>query len=289
MSSYVKVVFIGIIVSVLTAWIVCRCLSKGDVSPHVSLKGLWRPVWPFISMLSVWCEPLLSWSQRSYLAKKAYQAALPAFVNPAHMVACWLWMIIVGAVLGTCLWQLLAIKNALFWGSFIGGIVVGVLTLSMLVSRVNRYQRAIDRELPFVLDMMTLCVESGLSLQRALQQVDQYAPAGVLVQEIRHLLSDLRSGHSKAKAFKALAQRCESPSVKAWVSVMLQSDQLGMCVGLILREAANQSRLERIQRAEKSAMEAPVKMLLPLIGCIFPCTFIVLAFPIVVHMWRGMP
>lgn len=150
--------------------------------------------------------------------------------------------------------------------------------------RAARRRKQIDHALPFVLDMVTLCVESGMGLHGALQQVVQHCPASPLRDEIAHALSTMRAGVPRAMALRVLADRSHSAAVRHWVAALLQADSLGMSIGTLMREHAAQCRADRLLRAEKLAMEAPVKMLLPLIGCIFPCTFIVLAFPIVMQM-----
>jgi len=150
--------------------------------------------------------------------------------------------------------------------------------------RAARRRKLIDCALPFVLDMVTLCVESGMGLHGALQQVVQHAPPSPLRDEIAHALSSMRAGVPRVMALQILADRSHSTAVRHWVAALLQADSVGMSIGPLMREHAAQCRSDRLLHAEKLAMEAPVKMLLPLIGCIFPCTFIVLAFPIVMQM-----
>ena len=136
------------------------------------------------------------------------------------------------------------------------------------------------KTLPFYLDMITLCVEAGLNLSGALRQATLKGPPGVLRDEFQRILRDVRAGRSRTDALRQFARRMGEPSVTAVVSSIVQAENTGMNLGPILRAQADQRRTERFLRAEKLAMEAPVKMLLPLIAFIFPCTFIVLGFPI---------
>jgi len=94
---------------------------------------------------------------------------------------------------------------------------------------------------------------------------------------------DLRAGRSRVEALKALAERLDSPAVTALVAALIQADSSGGSLADVLRAQSEQRLDERFARAEKAAMEAPVKMLGPLVLCIFPCTFIVLAAPIVLR------
>lgn len=89
-------------------------------------------------------------------------------------------------------------------------------------------------------------------------------------------------------AIQAMADRCGSPLVHRWATALAHADALGISLGPLLRAQAAHCRSERHMRAERLAMQAPVKVLLPLIGCIFPCTFLVLAFPIAVQLSRGL-
>ncbi len=153
-----------------------------------------------------------------------------------------------------------------------------------LRDRVRRRQRAVLRALPFTLDMMTLCLEGGLHFQQAVQQVVQRGPAGPLRDELARWLLDVRAGQTRTEALRGLAARLSLSAVRQWVQVLVQADALGMSLGPVLRAQADQRRTERFLRAEKLALQAPVKMLLPLILCIFPCTFLVIAFPVAMRM-----
>lgn len=141
---------------------------------------------------------------------------------------------------------------------------------------------AILKSLPFFLDVLTLAVEAGLNLSNALQLGVGKSPPGPLSSEINRVLRDVRAGRPRADALRGMAERLEFPPITTFVSALVQAELMGSSLGPILRAQSEQRRSERFQRAEKLAMEAPVKMLAPLIMFIFPCTFVVLGFPIVV-------
>ena len=106
-------------------------------------------------------------------------------------------------------------------------------------------------------------------------------PPGALKDEFARLLRDVRTGKPRAEALRELAQRMNLPAVSNFVATLIQAEATGMSLGPILRAQAEQRRVERFARAEKLAMEAPVKLLFPLIAFIFPCVFAILMFPIV--------
>jgi len=149
-------------------------------------------------------------------------------------------------------------------------------------------RRFMQREFPFLLDMATLCVEAGLSLQGALQEAAQHGPPGPLRDELRRSLADMRAGVVRHEALQQLAGRTGLHAVQQLVTALGQADQLGMSLGPLLRAQSEQRRSERFLRAEKLALEAPVKMLFPLVCCIFPCTFLIIGFPIAVKLIGAM-
>lgn len=145
----------------------------------------------------------------------------------------------------------------------------------------KRRESAVIRSLPVYLDFITMCVESGLNLQGALGQAMEKAPPGPLRNEFAIVLRDLRSGLSRAEALRRMADRLDISEITSFVSSIIQAEKMGASLATVLRLQSEQRRSERFLRAEKMAMEAPVKLVGPLIIFIFPVTFIVLGFPIV--------
>ncbi len=145
----------------------------------------------------------------------------------------------------------------------------------------KRREREIIKQLPVYLDFLTMAVEAGLNLTGALQQAMDKGPKGMIRSEFGIVLRDLRSGLSRADAFKRLAERIDLPEVTGFVNSMIQAERMGSSMAATLRVQAEQRRTERFQRAEKLAMEAPVKLVFPLIAFIFPVTFIIIGFPLV--------
>lgn len=149
-----------------------------------------------------------------------------------------------------------------------------------LRDRIQLRKRDTLKTLPFMLDIITLCVEAGLNLTGAFGQAVAKGPAGPLRDEFSRVLRDVRAGRPRIDALRTMADRMNEPSITNLVSALIQAERMGMNLGPILRAQSEQRRNERFARAEKLAMEAPVKMLFPLIAFIFPCTFVVIGFPI---------
>lgn len=290
MLSSFSVVAAGTAVATLV-WLLMRPVLKGTPGPPLlpTMPLVWRLSWPWLDAMAPTCASFLSWRLRGELSRWLAQAGVPAAFTAAHAAAVAACAALLGAVTGAAIGVASGSSMAgTGMAALAGALVLAGWPMAWIRQRVRARRLRIARDLPFVLDMMTLCVESGLALQGALQQAEQHGPAGPLQLELARALSDMRAGMPRAQALTAMAERTCLPSIRSWTAALNQADSLGMSLGAVLRGHAAQCRSDRHQRAEKLAMEAPVKMLLPLIGCIFPCTFIVLAFPIAVQLWQAM-
>lgn len=148
-------------------------------------------------------------------------------------------------------------------------------------SRYEQRKKEILKTLPMFLDYIVLAVEAGTNFSGALAQTVEKGPTGAMRHEFFIVLRDLRSGLTRADALRRMDSRLEISEISSVVSSIIQAEQVGASIGNILRMQAERRRTERFQRAEKLAMEAPVKLMFPLVVFIFPTTFIVLAFPII--------
>jgi len=138
--------------------------------------------------------------------------------------------------------------------------------------------KKIFRDLPFYLDLITLSIESGTNLTGGISQAVQKSPEGPLKLEFSRVLRDVRAGKTRAQALREMTDRISSESVRNVVSSMIQAEKAGSSLGPVLRAQADQLRSTRFLKAEKIAMEAPVKLLGPLVMFIFPNTFLVVGF-----------
>lgn len=146
-----------------------------------------------------------------------------------------------------------------------------------------RRQEQVARGLAEALDMLTVCVEAGQGFDAALVQVAR-STDGPISGEFARVLSEVQIGKSRAEAFAALGDRVSLPDVKNFVSAIIQADKLGIPIASVLREQTAAMRLSRRQRAEEKAQKVTVKILFPLLLCIFPAMFIVILGPGVIRM-----
>jgi tight adherence protein C len=140
--------------------------------------------------------------------------------------------------------------------------------------------------LPFFIDLLKIAIEAGSNMQGALQYAVAYGPAGPLRNEFSKVLSDIRSGRSRAQALHDLSQRTRIQAIAHLCAAITTAEKQGASLGSILQAQAEQRRQERFTAAETAAMKAPVKMLGPLVLFIFPGTFIILFFPVAVRLFQ---
>ncbi|AZY49575.1 type II secretion system F family protein [Bordetella avium] len=258
-------------------------LLRGEAPPAPSgLSPVGRLCWSCAWRLAHRLERLLARGSRDRLTRLAWRAAWPAEVPVAWLPA--------QIVLAVCV-ALLAAGLLMLVDVQVGLILLGPCVLAGVLCpvwqlgariRLNRVRVAAD--LPFLLDVMTLCLEAGQGMVNAMYLAARHCPPGLLTTALRQALNEMRAGRSQREALLAMAARLDVAGVHAWVAALTQADRLGGGAGGVLRALASQLREEAFQRAEEAAMRAPVKMLFPLVTCMFPCTFLILAFPLVVDL-----
>src|SRR5262249_1206409 len=149
--------------------------------------------------------------------------------------------------------------------SLIAAVIGAFYPLLWVNDQVKRRHLLISRALPFNLDLLTLSVEAGLDFTAALAKGVEKAKPGPLKDELQIVLEQLKSGKTREEALKAMIARVDLPSLSQFVTALIQADKMGTSLGKVLRIQSTQMRIDRTQRAEKLANEAPVKMLFPLI------------------------
>lgn len=258
-------------------------LSRLAVSGAPRADGCWpwwmRAIWRPAVTMSPALKGLVRGSRRQQLQKKLEAVELSPGMTPEDWMA-------MRIVLGTCMAVLLAVAAVALhvqgWIAAITGFAVGVTAPALWLRRTRMDRdRRIVRELPSYLDLLTVCVEAGATLTAGIRLIIEGAPPGPLRSYFDRVLREVRSGRLRSQAFVSVADATGVESLQALAGALAHAESSGMSLGPVLRTQSEQRNAERFVRAERLAMVAPVKMLGPLILCIFPCTFIVLAVPIV--------
>lgn len=152
-----------------------------------------------------------------------------------------------------------------------------------LSQAVDRRESQIVRELPDMLDMLTISVEAGLGFDAALSKLVRNSE-GALAEEFGRVLQEVQAGSSRKEALRNLAERVDVSELAAFTAAIIQAEMFGISIAHVLHTQAGELRLRRRQRAEELAQKAPVKMVIPLVVCILPATLIVVIGPAVVKI-----
>ena len=159
-----------------------------------------------------------------------------------------------------------------------------ILPIVILTDAVKKRHKKLSRELPYILDLLTVSVEAGLDFVMAISRVIEKGAPGPLKKEFKIMMQQIKLGKRRKEALQDMSDRNGLPDLKTIVASMIQADQMGASLGPILRIQSDMLRKKRMLLAEKIAQQAPVKMLMPLIGCIFPAVFLILLVPIILKL-----
>lgn len=183
----------------------------------------------------------------------------------------------------------------LYVGLSLGGLLLAVVlgAVGLFVPDLLLYNAAIRRQektskgLADTLDILTVCVEAGQGFDSALLRVAREGE-GPMAEEFARVLSEMQLGTSRADAFSALGERVSLPEVKNFVSAIVQADRLGIPIAKVLREQTSAMRVTRRQKGEEKAQKVTVKILFPLLLCIFPALFVVIIGPGIIRMMTSL-
>ena len=178
------------------------------------------------------------------------------------------------------------VVSGMFLGMVFGGI--GFLIPEFwLGGRIKARQKLILRMIPDTLDLLTISVRAGLGFDAALAKVVEKLP-GPLTDEFRRALAEVRVGKARRDALRDMIPRTNVQPLSNFIGAIIQAETLGVSISKVLQVQSEQLRIERRQRAEEQAARAPIKMLFPLVGCIFPSLFIVILGPAIISIVKTM-
>ncbi len=214
--------------------------------------------------------------------------------NPGDLrVADWLGIKAVGALVFALVFGF--VIGFLVMGDPIAGLLMAAVGLLFgyiapefwLGRRVKARQKAILLMIPDALDLLTISVRAGLGFDAALGKVVEKM-VGPLPDEFRRALAEVRVGKARREALRDIVPRTEVQPLSNFIGAIIQAEQLGVSISKVLQVQSEQLRVERRQRAEETAAKAPIKMLFPLVGCIFPSLFIIILGPAIILIMKNL-
>lgn len=246
-----------------------------------SLPLLLRAVLPLTSMTPrlLRAGPWKSAAER--LDRRILSAGFDGLLNGRELMLCQLWLGGIGLVFGLLLGR--------------GVHPVGLLLAAALFAypriwlkgALGARHRSIQRGLPYVLDLLTLCVEAGLDFMSALAKIVERRKMDPLGEELMRVFHAIKLGRTRRQALREMRDRVDLADLTVVINALTQADELGVSLGAILRIQADQLRTKRFQRAETLANQAPTKLLLPLVF-IFVAAFIILLGPVLLQVFQRL-
>ena len=237
-----------------------------------------RRIWPIVNMFSYYIGDKLPVEWLVFYKKHLERAGLNYMMGPTQYFGLQLTAATVMAgVAALCGYMLGAMDYLYVATGFLLGFLMPLISVNDFK---KRRERELVKSLPVYLDFLTMATQAGLNMSSAIAQSVDKGPESPLKTEFKKCMRDLRAGVPRSEAFRLMADRLSLYEINAFVTTVIQAEKTGASIGEALKVQADQRRIERFQKAEKLAMEAPVKLIFPLVAFIFPSTFIIIFFPI---------
>ena len=265
-----------------------RLLPGRDEAWRDDLPWFLRALRPAMRWYSAAVDSSLTSQRRKVMQAQLDAAGAAYLINPAEFIVIRRVVAALGATISATAIVLFELRDPLHLT-----IAVAIAPLSCLYPDLRlrevtkRRQARFEKEFPFCLDVLVLAMKAGLNFTAALEQAVSSLANGPVKQEFSRYLRESRAGLARRVALDRLAARVMLPAVTNFVAAVAQAEQTGGSLGKVLADQARQRRQERFLRAEKLANQAPVKMLFPLIALLFPTTFIIIGFPIVIQLLQA--
>jgi len=281
-QAHLLIVFTGFAVA-LAVWAIVEMIieavqGKEDREEIFVDTPVFRIMLPFVQVIARQLERFAFLdARRDALDRKLVMAGKRDAITPDE-------------VLGTCcLTAIIGVLTSLYLDTLMGigvPVYIALAFLGMLIplmglnDMIKKRHHKIRRALPYTLDLLTLAVEAGLDFTAALSKIVDKLNGNPFQDEVKKLTRDLAMGKTRIEALKDMSERVRMEELQSVVSALVQADELGSALGPTLRIQSAELRRRRFQLAEKKAMQAPVKMLFPLVAFIFPLVFLIVFGPI---------
>lgn len=276
----------GIAIALLVSVIVVLKLqqpAQADDSWRDRAPMMFRLVRPFVRLFAYQIASSVAPQRLEVIREKLFKAGLSYVLRPEELIASR--RIFAGVALLMVAYFYVLIELSL-GTTLMLAFVFGLLGYSYpdiwLRDVIKRRELKTSTQFPFFLDVLVLAIRAGLNFASAVAHAVERIPEGPVRTEFSRYLRETRTGVSRREALRNLSQRMAIPAIANFVAVINQSEQTGGELGDLLTKQAEQRRVERFLLAEKLANQAPVKMLGPLVGLLFPITLIIILFPLMI-------
>ncbi|SFR62712.1 tight adherence protein C [Marinobacter daqiaonensis] len=270
--------FLSVVLFLIAARNIKNAVPDAERDYMDPLPPMLRMAWPLVSIFAFYFGERFPTDVLEYYYRQMRRSGVTYLMTADELVGLKILAALCAlGVAGLIMWLLEAFDIFYLPVAFFIGWILPSLSLR---DRRKKREAFILKQLPTFLDFLTMAVQAGMNLSGAITQSIEKGPAGPLKIELEKVMRDIRAGMHRIDALRAMAERLELKEVTSFVSAVAQAEKTGSSLGATLKIQADQRRVERFQRAEKMAMEAPVKLIFPLVAFIFPMTFIVLGFPI---------
>ena len=215
------------------------------------------------------------------------RVARAGFTSPSAAVIYAASEVVLPVVAGLGAFAIFGSPRGFMIGTFLA--IAAYLLPGMVLGRIiSNRQQQIRNGLPDALDLIIVCVEAGLSLDQAVLKASEELALShpALADELQQLTNEIRAGKPRMEAFRNFADRTKVDDVRALVAMLIQTDRFGTSLGSALRTHAETSRTKRRQRAEEKAAKLGVKLLFPLIFCLFPSFYLIVLGPSMLKIFR---
>jgi len=260
----------------------------GEEDQPLNLPFKLRIVKPSVERVVGFFSSFLPANLKSIVDKKLVQCGNPKGMKAGFFLS----GVIIAAIAATVLW----FCGTMLLGYGFVNAVIGTLVILLLAMTVpflwlqltaDKRNKDIDRSLPDVIDLLVVSVEAGLGFDMALSKVTEKLQ-GPLPEEFARALNEMKMGRSRQAALRDISARVESENLRSFLTMIIQGTTMGFAIGPILRIQSETMRTARRQRAEEAAMKAPIKMIFPMVFCIFPALFVVLLGPALIRIFKTL-
>jgi tight adherence protein C len=259
-----------------------------DWNNPLSLPFRVRVIKPFEDKVILFVSSLLPVNVKASIDRKLSQAGNPRGMKSGAFIAVTslstLSLTVIALLIG--LWIGAGVLRTIAYSLGLGVLVVLIFVVWLYTSASGSVKR-IERALPDAIDLLVVSVEAGLGFDQAISKITERMK-GPLAEEFAKALQDMKLGKQRHVALRDLARRTGSQTLSTFVAMIVQATQMGVSIGRVLRIQSDSQRRERRQRAEELAMQAPIKMLFPLVFCIFPALFVVILGPGVIQIYETL-